>query len=401
MSPRRPPSVFFGAIGRMGSALLGVLLVVPCSCSQVLTADGLQGGVAGGVDAGDSPVDAPVDTAKDGVPGCGAFVVDCDGTDSNGCETDLRTDASHCGACGHSCLEGACLGGRCQPFTVAEDQDVPSLLMIDGTHLYWTNQGGAGAVMRVEKDGGKAEVVGVTDHPPGGLAVDTEAVYWSEFGEPGTVWRLSKGEIGTATLPTALADGQGQSIALALDGSNVYWCTPATVRTVPKSGGKVTTLARDQGVPFWIVVEGSFVFWTNTVSGQVMRVSMQDVDAGAAEIAGGQSTPVGLATDPANLYWANYEGSAGTPSILRLAKVNMQAPEVLAEGQLGPTAIRAHGSDLFWTNNLGGTIMRMPKVGGAPESIAEGQNGPAGIAVDAAAVYWVNRDDGRVMGVAR
>lgn len=387
-------------VGAFGGArtVFGLVLVGSCSCSQVLTADGLQGGVAGG-DAGD----AMADTANDGLPGCGPSIVDCDGTDSNGCETDLRTDADHCGSCGHSCLKGACLDGRCQPFPVVEDQDVPSLLTIDGTHLYWTNQGGAGAVMRVLKDGGNPEVVGVTDHPPGGLAVDTDAVYWSEFGNPGTVWRIAKADVGTATLPTALADGQGQSIALALDSSNVYWCTPATVRTVPKVGGKVTTLARDQGVPFWIVVEGSFVFWTNTVSGQVMRVSMQDVDAGATEIAGGQDTPVGLTTDPANLYWANYEGpvDGGTPRIMRLAKVNMVAPEVLAEGQLGPTAIRAHGSDLFWTNNLGGTIMRMPKVGGTPQSIAEAQNAPAGIAVDAAAVYWVNRDDGRVMAVAR
>jgi sugar lactone lactonase YvrE len=74
---------------------------------------------------------------------------------------------------------------------------------------------------------------------------------------------------------------------------------------------------------------------------------------------------------------------------------------VLADGQLGPTSIRAYGSDLYWSNNLGGTIMRMPKVGGTPVPIAENQASPAGMAVDAVAVYWVNIDDGRVMAVAR
>ena len=43
---------------------------------------------------------------------------DCDATAANGCETDTRTSASHCGACGRACAErpntaASCAGGTC------------------------------------------------------------------------------------------------------------------------------------------------------------------------------------------------------------------------------------------------------------------------------------------------
>lgn len=379
-----------------------VLITGTCSCSQVLTADGLQGGI---LEAG---VSTDADTngetgqdARDG--GCSSFLVDCDGEASTGCETDLRKDPANCGACGSGCLAGGCVDGQCQPFELAKDQDEPSLVTLDATHVYWTNRGGLGAVMRIEKRGGTPEVVGATPLPPGGLEVDADAVYWSDHADLGKVWRIAKDDIGSGTLPTELAGEQGKSISLTLDANSVYWVTPATVKMVPKIGGKRTVLASSQGVPFAILVEGVFVYWTNLLSGQVMRTSLQDVDAGPIELASGQHTPLGITSDPAYLYWANYEGGpdGDTPSIMRLGKANATPPEVLADGQLGPTSIRAYGSDLYWSNNLGGTIMRMPKVGGPPVTIAEDQASPAGLAVDADAVYWVNIDDGRVMAVAR
>ncbi|MFO0558778.1 MAG: MopE-related protein [Polyangiales bacterium] len=38
----------------------------------------------------------------------------CDNDATNGCETDLRADANHCGACGASCYGEACVNGSCQ-----------------------------------------------------------------------------------------------------------------------------------------------------------------------------------------------------------------------------------------------------------------------------------------------
>src|SRR5262245_7861561 len=35
------------------------------------------------------------------------------------CSEDIEANAEHCGRCGHSCLGGACVQGRCQPRRLA------------------------------------------------------------------------------------------------------------------------------------------------------------------------------------------------------------------------------------------------------------------------------------------
>ncbi len=45
---------------------------------------------------------------------CEAGWGDCDGDAMNGCETDLSTSAMHCGRCGNACDSRVCVGGACQ-----------------------------------------------------------------------------------------------------------------------------------------------------------------------------------------------------------------------------------------------------------------------------------------------
>jgi hypothetical protein len=47
---------------------------------------------------------------------CNSGFGNCDGTSGNGCETDLRTNNSHCGACGRACAAPqVCRSGVCAP----------------------------------------------------------------------------------------------------------------------------------------------------------------------------------------------------------------------------------------------------------------------------------------------
>lgn len=52
------------------------------------------------------------------VPSCTTGFEDCDGDPKNGCEADLATSVSHCGACGERCrpdnATGACVDGVCE-----------------------------------------------------------------------------------------------------------------------------------------------------------------------------------------------------------------------------------------------------------------------------------------------
>ena len=389
-------------------ALVCGSVVASVACSLVLTDDGLVGrsqdagpSLDGSGGAGGSGGTAGA--AGSGGHTCDANRVDCDGVAENGCETDLSSTSTHCGACNHDCLSGSCDQGRCQPFELAEGQDSPLRIAVDDTHLYWTNQGGQGAVMRLALSGGAEEQVAVSNHPPGGFVLDDQAVYWSEYAPQGSVWRLAKADIGTSLLPTELASSQATSISAAVDTDHVYWVTPGTVRRVLKTGGSVENLANGQSTPFGLVVDLGQVYWTTVTGGEIKSRDLLDPDSSPIILANGQDYPVGLEIDLSNLYWSNNQGDAdgGTPKILRMARANMVEPEVVVDGLEGPGPLVAFGADLYWTDSVGGTVMRVPKIGGTPQVLAAGQGAPTGIAVTPDVVYWVNRDDGRVMGVVR
>ena len=74
---------------------------------------------SGGSDAGSGGSDAGTGgTGAGGTGACSETQADCDGIPGNGCETDLKKDALHCGACGKSCpggvnSVGVCVQGQC------------------------------------------------------------------------------------------------------------------------------------------------------------------------------------------------------------------------------------------------------------------------------------------------
>ena len=74
---------------------------------------------------------------------------------------------------------------------------------------------------------------------------------------------------------------------------------------------------------------------------------------------------------------------------------------VLASGQYKPSGIALGSAEVFWTN-LGpytdGTVVKVPKCGGAPLTLASGQGDPQGIAVDSNSVYWPTAFDSAGVG---
>lgn len=289
------------------------------------------------------------------------------------------------------------------PFVLASDQSTPTNVAIDDTHLYWTNQVPEGAVMRVGLLGGPPEEVAAFEFEPGGLFVDGTHIYWSEFGSPGSVRRLAKADSGDSAKAEELAKDQPKSLSVTVDANNVYFTTSQTIRSVSKSGGAVKEIASNQNYPAVLITSYGFLYWTSTFGGFVAQADTYNLDAGVQLLASNQSSPGGLTVDLGNLYWANYLGdsSGGTPRIMTVDRTGATAPVVLADGQAGPTMVAQFGTHVYWTNNVGGTVMRVPKTGGLVEELASGQQAPAGLAVDTTAIYWVNRDDGMVMALAR
>jgi len=67
---------------------------------------------------------APCDAGVCGALVCESGWTDCDGNRNNGCEADLRVSMDHCGGCNQACRAGenqtaACDAGMCQPACIA------------------------------------------------------------------------------------------------------------------------------------------------------------------------------------------------------------------------------------------------------------------------------------------
>jgi hypothetical protein len=234
--------------------------------------------------------------------------------------------------------------------------------------------------------------------------------------------------------PIVLAYEDEPPNGIAVDGTNVYWTTVDSVRTVPAAGGTPSTLVSGLFNASAIAVDGNSVYFTTNspVRGTVMKVSK----AGGSPItlASGQASPSGLAVDGVNVYWATFDGQ----TIMQVPADGGTAITLASGGAGFPSEVAVSGGYVYWTDQLdvsraivgsggatiltadvgsalavdassvyfvtfAGTIMKMPSAGGVTTTLATFQ--PSAMyenyrmAVDGAFVYWTADFGGTVQKV--
>lgn len=329
--------------------------------------------------------------------------------DGNTC-IDVDTNPAHCGRCGHDCGGGACVAGRCQPVVIASDQEGPSAIALDETHVYWTNDetgdlrrvpiggdggseliyasGDAGLGTRFDLHGDEVYFVRTEDSsilhcpkagcgPSGPVPIDTGgiranslvvtdagALFWVEFDPDG---RIGTCDLPCTGVPTARVSHETRPTFVAADGPALFWTTlaPSNLRAQSAPGEDARTLVNQQFL-FDLKVTGDRVFYTNL--GDTARVVFRD--GGGDQPLSKAGTSIGpLATDGTDVYFAEQVDQA---RIFRCPVTGCgPTPEIIATNQARPKAIAVGATSVFWINEgpagqtdggtVGAGVMRLAK----------------------------------------
>ncbi len=182
---------------------------------------------------------------------------------------------------------------------------------VDGTYIYWVANG-AGSVLRVPigSHGSVAPTVlsSGQDHPYA-IAIQGSNVFWvnqgSAAGNGSVMQQVSDG----SSAAIAIATGEPQPADVAADAHNVYWVdkgNPGFVKQAPVGGGAVVILAQNEGAPTGIAVDAMNVYWTAFSDNTVNGIAIGGNDGGVKTLyAQSQVGPSAIAVDAKNLYWVN------------------------------------------------------------------------------------------------
>jgi hypothetical protein len=317
---------------------------------------------------------------------------------------DLQTDSANCGTCGHGCLGAACVGGLCQPITLASGQGTPWSIALDATNVYWANYA-SGTVNKQPIGGGPTTALASGLAEPFDLAIDKENAYVVDRSRVS----LLKIPLAGGGAPITLASGGRDMMDVAIYGGYVYWTEPDAdyrgggIFKVPVEGGGpdggASTLVSAQYQPSRITVTSAGIFFLKYAHGEdvVMRIPLSGGDPVvlAAE-ARDVSDAASIVADATDVYWTTVQEGR----VLKVAQTG--GPIVpLASGQGYAPVLAIDDTDVYFAGG-NASIKRVPKSGGPVTTLVNGQGGaPNDMAVDAQAVYWVDRAKMTVMKVAK
>ena len=290
-------------------------------------------------------------------------------------------------------------GGSSTKTTLVSGEINISALAVDATNVYWVeSQSGTGGTLtgtmfakKVGLNGGTPTTL-ASDTGPNyvstwSIAVDSSAVYWTE--SDALQERVEK--VGLNGGPATILDNTG-SLFLTADASNIYYTNQqamhtSTIEKMAKGGGGAAPIASGLTDPYNIVVNATDAYWVDDYdnSGTIYTVPLSGGTAAFVVIVPsisncGQS----LAVDASNLYWV--DNLAGTVNKRDLAS---GTNTVLASGQSLPCTIAVDASNVYWSNTAAG-LYKVGIGGGAVTTILPSPDAATYLALDSTYLYWTD-----------
>lgn len=300
---------------------------------------------------------------------CNGAYAHCSADDGTGCETNISTDQNNCGACGHSCLGGQCVVGKCQASIVASN---PSGnfgflygLVLNGTSLYGINWYGkpngtpsAGSVFSVPSNASNGTptwlVKDGTAGAYGGIATRLLATNGNKL-----VYSVYRPSDQAAGLWTANFDGTGNSNVVGGGPDNQASCG-ATL-----AGTDVASLAFDP----------TYMYWTHDRAAGAPCPGLYRGDPNGANTALHQSGTFlrSLVSDGSGaIYMVSHTGSypafAGIAVLATTGAAIDNAPIVIAQTG-NPYAVQFDAQYVYWNDTSNSHFYRTTKVPSTIEDV--------------------------------
>jgi hypothetical protein len=355
--------------------------------------------------AGEAAADSGVESST--APEGGSIA---DSMTSDACSDDLTSDKRNCGVCGHSCLGGACVLGRCGSWVIDDAGDVTQLAT-DSNYIAWTD--GTGDLDEVSQTGASLDRTGAALVPAAGAGpvLGAETLAW--VSPVPSIVESSEATAGAGTLAATVPTGtaprylglsadatHGWFLASSSDGVDLFGC-PLTGSSPTCS--KLVTVA-SSGTPGGLVVTTRLVF-SLVLQGPASTIICYDLLSGGYNPSFATLTGPGpMASDGVNLYWA----SGSSPSIvINYTGVDGGPVQTLASGISGAvTALATDGTKAYYTTTDGeSAILWVAPIDGSalPEKLYAGAGTIPGIAIAGNAVYFADVASGstasQILGV--
>lgn len=286
---------------------------------------------------------------------------------------------------------------------LSDKEDHPSKIVADGDAVYFVTGGtvasqheGTNNVKRISlKDGNVTVLVkGGELIPEAALAVDDKFLYWSDGGN---IYRIAKtGGASEKIIPNA-----PQPDEIVMDDQNFYWLIwtgegspPQPIMYSPKKGGAVKQLTPPQSPTTGLCLDGEFVFFmTGDGLKKIPKAGGAIVDVHRNQ---SKSPSLGLLQDTDNFYYMQM-GSNGYSALMKLSKRGGE-PTQLAPEINHTFEFALSGGYIYYFDNVRGkgsfgpvALRRVSTNGGESVELDQGNAGWVKyLAVDGKQVYFTD-----------
>lgn len=181
---------------------------------------------------------------------------------------------------------------------------------IDGQHFYAATMSGPSAIVRGNLDGSGSNASFMTGvGNPTMIAVDATHIYWTDQGNDS----IGRANLDGTGINTTFITGATDAYGIAVTGSHIYWTSGAGGTTIGRANldgtGANTSFLTGQAGPQAIAVDSTHLYWYNKNSGDISRSLLDGTSVNASFIAGAAAATqsvYGIAAAPG--------GSAPPPS---------------------------------------------------------------------------------------